>query len=92
MTTKTTPPKLKSDTPYTGWKNRLQMWMTICGYDKKEQPIIVLLHSLNGNKKAEKAVSKLTVTDLSVDDGLEKLLEKLDSILKTEKTQELYNV
>ena len=39
-------------------------------------------------KKAKKAVSKLTVTDLNVDDGLQKLLEKLNSTFKTEKTQE----
>ena len=32
-------------------------------------------------------MSKLTVTDLNVDGGLEKLLEKLDSILQTEKTR-----
>lgn len=43
-------------------------------------------------KKAKKAVSKLTVTDLNVDGGLEKLLQKLDSIFKTEKMQESYNV
>ena len=43
-------------------------------------------------KKAEKAVAKLTVADLNVDDGLQKLLEKLDSTFKTEKTQESENV
>ena len=86
MTTKITPPKLKGDTLYTEWKNRLQMWRTACGYVKKEKAI-VLLQSLNENKKAEKAVSKLTVTDFNVDDSLEKLLEKLDSIFETEKTQ-----
>ena len=47
---------------------------------------------MNENKKAEKVVSKLTVTDLNVDDGLEKLLEKLDSTFKTEETQESHNV
>ena len=47
---------------------------------------------MNENKKAEKVVPKLTVTDLNVDDGLEKLLEKLDSTFKTEKTQESHNV
>ena len=67
--------ELKNDTSYTEWKNRLQMWRTVYGYPKKEQPI-ALLQSLNENKKAEKAVSKLTVTDLNVNDGLEKLLEK----------------
>ena len=50
------------------------------------------MQSLNENKKADKAVSKLTVTHLNVDDGLERLLEKLDSTFKTEKTQESYNV
>ena len=67
------------------------MWRTVCGHNKKEQAI-VLLQSLNEDKKAEKAVSKLTVTDLNVADGLEKLLEKFDSTFKTEKTQELHNV
>ena len=45
-----------------------------CGYAKLERAITVLLPSLNENKKAEKAASKLTVTDLNVDGGLEKLL------------------
>ena len=42
MATKTTPPKLKIDTPYTEWKNRLQMWKTVYGYAKKEQAITLL--------------------------------------------------
>ena len=92
MTTKINPPTLKSDSPYTEWKSRPQMWKTVCGYAKKDQVIIVLLQSLNENKKAEKAVSKLTVTNLNVDDKLEKLLEKLDSTFKMKKTQESYNV
>ena len=58
------------------------MWRTVCGYDKKEQAI-VLLQSLNENKKAEEAVSKLTVTDLNADNRLEKLLKKLKSTFKT---------
>ena len=40
------------------------MWCIVRGYRKKEQVIIVLLQSLNENKKVEKAVSKLKVTDL----------------------------
>ena len=90
MTTKITTPKLKSDTSYTEWKNRFQMWRTLCGYDKKEEAIIVLLHSLNENKKAKKAVSKLTVTGWNADDGLEKLLENLGSTFKTDKIQESF--
>ena len=40
------------------------MWRIIRGYEKKEQAITVLLQYLNENKKVEKAVSKLKVTDL----------------------------
>ena len=40
------------------------MWRIVRGYRKKEHVIIVLLQSLNENKKVEKAVSKLKVTDL----------------------------
>ena len=44
------------------------MWRIVRGYRKKEQVIIVLLQSLNENKKVEKAVSKLKVTDLMLMD------------------------
>ena len=75
MATKITPPKLNNDTPYTEWKNRLQVWKTVYGCAKKGQAI-ALLQSLNKNKKAEKGVSQLTVKDLNINHGLEKLFEK----------------
>ena len=85
MAAKIAPPKLKNDTSYSEWKNKLDMWCIVCGYEKKEQAIIVLLQSLNENKKAEKAVSKLKVTDLNVDDGFDKLINKLDKTFKLRK-------
>ena len=42
----------------------------VCGTPKNEQGIIVLLQSLTCNKKAEKAVSTWTVTNLYKDTGL----------------------
>ena len=63
MAAKIAPPKLKNDTSYSEWKNKLDIWCIVCGYENKEQAIIVLLQSLNENKKAEKAVSKSKVTD-----------------------------
>ena len=59
---------------------------------KKEKAIVVLLPSLNDNEKAEKAVAKLKVTDLNVDDGFDKLIAKIDKTFKTEKTKDSYNV
>ena len=40
---------LDSSIPYRSWKNKLQMWALVCGVDKKEQRIIVLLKSLSNN-------------------------------------------
>ena len=94
MAAKIAPPKLKNDTSYSEWKIKLDMWRIIRGYEKKEQAITVLLQYLNENKKVEKAVSKLKVADLNVDDGFvfDKLIAKLDETFKSEKTQESYNV
>ena len=49
------------------------------GTPQNEQGINVLLQSLTGNKKAEKAVSTVTVTDLQEDTGLQALIAKLDN-------------
>ena len=49
------------------------------GTPQNEQGINVLLQSLTGNKKAEKAVSTVTVTDLHEDTGLQALIAKLDN-------------
>ena len=63
------PPKLSKDVPYRSWKNKLLIWKLVCNNDVKEQGI-VLLQSLNGNKKAEKAVSNLTAEILYNNNGL----------------------
>ena len=36
MATKIAPPKLKNDTSYSKWKNKLDMWRIVFGYEKKE--------------------------------------------------------
>ena len=51
-------------------KNKSLMWKLVCGVDVKEQRIIVFLQSLNGNKKAEKALSNLTAEMLYKNNGL----------------------
>ena len=84
------PPRLSDDVPYKTWKNKLEMWKLVCGIDKKEQGIIVLLQSLNGCKKAEKAVSNLTAELLYVDDGLNVILEKLNAVFQSEEIEDAY--
>ena len=82
------PPKLCKDVPYRSWKNKLLMWKLVCNVDVKEQGIIVLLQSLNGNKKAEKAVSSLNAEMLYSNNGLNILLEKLDAVFQSEEIED----
>ena len=84
------PPMLDSGIPYRPWKNRLQMWTSVCGVDKKEQEIIVLLQSLFNNKKAEKALPNLTSVELYTGNGLSLLLEKVDAALESEDVEDAY--
>ena len=64
------------------------MWTLVTNVPKKEQAIVVLLEE---NQKAEKAVSDLTATQLNVDDGLEVLLDKLDTAFQAEATDDTYS-
>ena len=89
---KLAPPMLDSDIPYRSRKNKLQMWTLVCGIDKKEQGIIVLLQSLCNNKKAEKAVANFTAVELHTENALDLLLEKLDAAFQSEVTEDAYNI
>ena len=88
---KTAPPKFKEDVAYKTWKNKLSMWTLVTNVPKKEQAIVVLHEALEGNQKAEKAVSDLTATQLNVDDGLKVLLDKLDTAFQAETTDDAYS-
>ena len=58
----------------------------------KRAGIVVLLDSLDGNAKAEKAVSELTVAELNVENGLNLLLKKLDKVFQDDNIDEVSNV
>ena len=67
------------------------MWKLVTSVLAKEQGIVVLLDSLEGNAKAEKAVCDLTATNLHTDEGLKTLFDKLDIVFKSEKVDEAYD-
>ena len=67
------------------------MWTLVTNVPKKEQAIVVLLEALEGNQKAETAVSNLTATQLNVDDGLKVLLDKLDIAFHAETMDDAYS-
>ena len=51
----------------------------------------MLAEALEGNQKAEKAVSDITATQLNVDDGLKVLLDKLDTASFQAETTDAYS-
>ena len=69
-------------------KNKSLMWKLVCGVDVKEKRIIVFLQSLNGNKKAEKALSNLTAEMRYNNNGLNVFLENLDAIFQSEEIED----
>ena len=64
----------------------------LCSIPPKEQGIIVLLQGIVDNKKAEKAVSTLTVHDLNRETGLDVLIEKFDDVFKDQVVKDTYSI
>ena len=67
----------------------------VCSIPPKGQGIIVLLQRIADNKKAEKAVSSLTVHDLNRETELDVLIEKLDNAFNTssdEIVEDIYSI
>ena len=65
---------------YKTWRNKIDMWQLVTIVPKKEQVINILLDSLKGNTKAEKAISDLTATELNDDEGINIILCLRNSI------------
>ena len=63
------------------WKNKIE-----------QQAVIVLLELLEGNAKAEKAVSELTAIDMNNENGMKFLIKKIDKVFESEKIDEAYLV
>ena len=74
---KKTPPDLKKCSTYEDYKKMLELWSSFTSIDKKEQGTAVLL-SLEG--KAQESVLELSKDEITADDGLSKVLAKLDKI------------
>ena len=64
---------------------------SLCGVPQNEQGILVLLQSLTGNKKAEKAVSTLSTADFHKETGLKILICKLDDAFQHEEAENAYS-
>ena len=94
MTTKSkrTLPVFHEDMLYKAWKNKLNIGQIITSFPKKEQGIVVLLDSLEGNAKAEKTVADMKAEEINNDDSIKVITDKLDQIFLKESADEAYKV
>ena len=74
---KKSPPVLSKCASYEDYKKLLELWTKFTSLDKSEQGTAVLL-SLEG--KAQEAVLELETTDISADNGVENIIQRLDKI------------
>ena len=77
-----TPPALTADIPYERWKKEIKHWQLITKLDKSQQASAVIL-CLSGN--AREAGLELEIDDLNKDDGMDKLIAKLDTLYEKDK-------
>lgn len=81
------PPNLSDSIEYELWKKEVLLWKTCCKLEKKEQgPALAL--SLKG--KARTAALELEVDTLNADDGVDKLVAKLDGLYLKDENQRKY--
>ena len=81
------PPIFLESKSYEVWKKEVQLWKICCRIDKKEQgPALAL--SLTGS--AREAALELEVTELNSDDGVDKLITKLDGLFLKDENQRIY--
>ena len=74
---KKTPPVLSKASSYEDYKKLLQLWTKFSSLDKGEQGTAVLL-SLEG--KAQEAVLELDVDVITSEEGVSKIIDRLDKI------------
>ena len=71
------PPLLTDESVYENWKREIEMWQAFTNLvPKKQGPAIFL--TLQG--KAREAALEIKIKDLTDDQGVKKLIEKLDSL------------
>ena len=89
------PPKLENDSAYENWKRDIGIWCELTELGKNKRALAIHL-ALTG--RARIASSEIKVEDLKKDNGVDILLEKLDTLFLPEKSrrqfaafQKLYN-
>ena len=84
------PPVFSDKTPYARWINELTFWDKMTKIEKKEKGLAVALSLPINSDIRDKVFTEMTVVDLNVEDGLQKLIIFLDKIYKKKEISEDY--
>lgn len=81
------PPKFDEARSYECWKNEVNMWTRVTELEKKKQALAVAL-GLGG--RAKEIAMEISADELDNDNGMDKLLEKLDGVFQLEEKDWAY--
>ena len=81
------PPLLTDESVYENWKREIEIWQAFTDVAPKKQGSTIFL-TLQG--KAREAALEIEIKDLTDDQGVKKLIEKLDSLFLEDKNQSAY--
>ena len=82
------PPSLKTAKSYDDWIKLMTIWQAFTDLDKKKQGPALLL-SLED--EAQDAALSLSQAEITSDDGVKKIIEKLDGLFKKDETLKKYH-
>ena len=81
------PPQLTDSEQYERWVKEVKLWRMCCKLDKKEQgPALAL--SQDGSVR--EAALEIDIDELSADDGVEKIIDKLNGLYLKDENQRIY--
>ena len=81
------PPLLTESDQYESWVKEVNLWKICCKLDKKEQGPAL---ALSQQGKVREAALELDINVLNADDGVEKLITKLDGLYLKDENQRIY--
>ena len=81
------PPLLTESDQYERWCKEVNLWKLCCKLDKKEQGPAL---ALSQQGKVREAALELDIAVLSADDGVDKIIAKLDGLYLKDENQRIY--
>ena len=82
------PPSLTEGKSYEFWKKEIKIWQLLKVATAKEEGPLIFTNSLTERDK--KVISELTVDEIGSDQGLKKILDKLDKLYLADKNQRTF--